>query len=207
MIVLIDNSINQTQKTYVPYIISYLDHHKISYTIVQGNIQGLQHLKQIAHKVQGIIMSGSPLMLPSNPKPEQYICNVYCLKTLRHIPILGICFGCQLIHTFFGGSLYDLQRVHCRKFFTTADSTATLPWFQHNGQKAQFCCKYLPDTKPIKTLRTHMFVTIPSSDSPLPCVIQHKKRPILGVMFHPEAITETHWVLDYFLDLKKFPSS
>jgi anthranilate/para-aminobenzoate synthase component II len=204
MIVVIDNTRNQKVQMFFPKLIKYLNKNDIDHCIIEGDINGLNELKKILKKknviVSGIILSGSPIMLNESSNVEDYICNLYCLKNLINIPILGICFGCQLINVYFGGNLYDLHEVKCLKMHIEPNDKNNEMWNSLNGN-AQFCCRYLPQCVPNKHLNTLMYVN--EKGLKLPCVIQHKKRNIIGVMFHPEALKKTHKVLDHFIeDLK-----
>jgi anthranilate/para-aminobenzoate synthase component II len=200
MIVVVDNTRNQKVKMYFPKLIKFLDDNKTSYVIVNGDIDGLKDMKKLLNKKQdaidGIILSGGPIMLDETSNIDDYICNLYCLKHLINIPILGICFGCQLINMVYGGNLYDMLEVQCTKL--NIEGTDDV-WRSLDG-KAKFCCRYLPNCVPSKHLETLMYVTTPMNDKKLPCVIKHKKKNITGVMFHPEALHKTKKVLYDFLN-------
>lgn len=199
MIVVIDNTRNQKVKMFFPKLIKYLNKNDIDHCIIEGDTKGLNELKKILNNkkitLDGIIMSGSPIMLNEASNVEDYICNLYCLKNLVDIPILGICFGCQLINVYFGGNLYDMSEVKCIKMHIKPNNDTYL-WNSLTGN-AQFCCRYLPQCVHNKHLNTVMNVDY--NNKHLPCVIQHKTRNIIGVMFHPEALKTTHKVLDYFI--------
>ena len=200
MIVVIDNTRNQKVKMFYPKLINFLESKRTSYTVINGDVNGLSELKKLLHKkhdtIRGIILSGSPIMLNETSNVEDYICNLYCLKHLIHIPILGICFGCQLINMYFGGTLHDMLEVKCIKMDIEGSDDK---WQFLNG-KAQFCCRYVPKCVPVKHLETLMVVKINDENMILRCVIQHKKKNILGVMFHPEALKRTHKILHEFID-------
>lgn len=200
MIIVVDNTRNQKVKMYFPKLINFLESNKTSYVIVNGDIDGLKELKKLLNKkqgaIKGIVLSGGPIMLDETSNIDDYICNLYCLKHLIHIPILGICFGCQLINMVFGGNLYDMLEVKCVKM--NIEGTDDV-WCSLNG-RAQFCCRYLPNCVPSKHLDTLMYVTTPMNDKKLPCLIKHKKKNITGVMFHPEALHKTHKVLYDFVN-------
>lgn len=201
MIVVIDNTKNQKVKMFFPKLIKYLNDNNIKHCIVEGNTSGMNELKNIVNNrkinLDGVIMSGSPIMLDELSNVEEYVCNLYCLKHLTNIPILGICFGCQLINVFFGGTLHDMSEVKCTKMHVVSMDNNEL-WSSINGT-AQFCCRYLPKYIPNKQMNSLMYVNY--DNMKLPCVMQHKTRKIIGVMFHPEALKRTHKVLDYFIKI------
>jgi anthranilate/para-aminobenzoate synthase component II len=196
VIVLIDNSMKQRVKMFLPKLIEYLDSKsdKIKYKVVRGDVDGLQKLKEIQGEMQidGVIMSGSPLMPTEATDVKDYVCNLYCLKNMTKTPILGICFGCQLIHLFFGGKLLDLGHVTCKRMKVTKHNQDFL-----DIKEGKFCARYLPLDTPSKSLEVLMTVNI---DTSFPCVIKHRKRDVMGVMFHPEALKSTHKFLDAFID-------
>lgn len=188
---------------FFPKLVKYLHNNNIKHIILDGNVNGLNKLKKLinndAFSITGIILSGSPIMLNDSSNVEDYICNLYCLKHLSHIPILGICFGCQLINLYFGGNLYDMSEVKCSQMHIethNVNNKINKIWNLMTGN-AQFCCRYLPKRVPHKHLTIFMYVK--ENNIKLPCVIQHNEKNITGVMFHPEAIKKTNLVLDEFI--------
>lgn len=198
VVVLIDNSMKQRVKMFLPKLIKYLDSKsEIRYIIVKGDVSGLQELKKIKETkvIDGVIMSGSPLMPTEDTNVEDYICNLYCLNHMTKTPILGICFGCQLIQLFFGGKLLDLGHVICEKMKVT-----TIQDGFGDVAKGKFCARYMPLDTPSSPLEVLMTVNVDGFDNTFPCAIKHHKRNIYGVMFHPEALKSTHKVIDAFID-------
>lgn len=184
MLLVIDNTKQQKTKMFLPKLCAYLEANSIPFEVLPGDTTGIAIIKSKLH-IDGVIMSGSPLML-NNAKKEEYAACLYCLKHLKSTPILGICFGCQLINVYMGGNLHDMGYVHCASYMVTELSF-----------KAKFCARYLPKDVPSSKMKTLMSVVIEGVK--YPCYIQHKRRPLYGVMFHPEALKVTHVVLDKFL--------
>ena len=100
-----------------------------------------------------------------------------CFK--NNIPILGICFGCEIIALAFGGTIVRLKQPArqmtnvqiLRRNPLVSDSRALRVFESH-----VYCIARLPDD----------FVRLGSSISCQNEIISHKSKPIFGVQFHPE---------------------
>ena len=62
-------------------------------------------------KITGIILSGSPMMLHKDTI-SNYNYNIFYMLNLN-VPILGICFGSQLLTIINGGTLKPINRFIC----------------------------------------------------------------------------------------------
>ena len=140
--------------------------------------------------VIGIILSGGPNSVydagaPTLPLP---------LFDLN-IPILGICYGMQLISYKLGGIVtahekkeYGLTEIEIK---SDSDLTHGLPkafsvWMSHGDQVTK-----LPDG----------FVSLASSKTTEHAMMKHEKKPIYGIQFHPEVRHTEHGttLLDHFV--------
>lgn len=206
MFIIIDNTYQQKTLQFLPKLLDYFQHRHIDYIVIKGNAEGLKQLDKIRKtnkSIHGLILSGSPIMLPEvshgASNMQQYITNIECIKTLsKSIPTLGICFGCQLMNLMFGGTLENVggNRVICETLPIVTKEQC------HKGlippSKAKFCCKYMPRevSKQFATI-----ATVDINDKEYSCMVKHKRRPLYGCMFHPEALKSTHHVLDTFLTI------
>ena len=133
-------------------------------------------------KVKGIILSGGPSTVtkkkfPSIPK------SIFSKK----IPILGICYGLQLIAKLFGGSIKSLKRKRefgravlskkkisllTKNFFTNTNKSV---WMSHQDAVVKLPKK---------------FKIIASTKESKLTIIENTKNKIYGIQFHPE-VTHT----------------
>jgi anthranilate/para-aminobenzoate synthase component II len=197
MYIIIDNSKKQKTQMFFPLLVAYFVRNKHNYIILDGdkaNIAKLQEIKKQGINVKGIILGGSPLMLDEGISQDDYKTNLYCLKHFQHTPILGICFGCQVINSFYGGSFVSLKYVHCKKYRVEPLHNDN----KFNAFNAQFCAKYMPNILG-KDLLPICSVIINKNN--YICGFKHKTKNIYGVMFHPEANQQTHIILDNFIKM------
>ena len=128
-----------------------------------------------ARKPMGIIFTGGPnsVYLESSPKIGKEIFEL-------GIPVLGICYGCQLIANLLGGEVATAENCEYGKTITSyeADSElfAELPdknisWMSHTD-----CVTRLPDG----------FRRTAYSDNCPIAAFECKSRKIYGMQFHPE---------------------
>ncbi len=127
------------------------------------------------HNPKGIIFSGGPASVyqPDAPKPDE---RVYQLG----LPILGICYGLQVITDYFGGKVVKADRHEYGKaeleILDNSDLFSGLPnkidvWMSHGDKVVELPKGFEPIAK--------------TENSPFASV-RDKKRKIWGVQFHPE---------------------
>ena len=145
-------------------------------------IQELYKIKDFS-QIKGIILSGGPSSVTKKKYPR-----IPKEILLKKIPILGICYGLQLIAKIFGGSVKSLKKrrefgraillkkgnsLLLNKFFYKKNNSV---WMSHQDNVSK-----LP----------HGFkVTASTKDSKF-TIIENKMNHIYGIQFHPE-VTHTH---------------
>ncbi len=126
----------------------------------------------------GIIFTGGPnsVYLPDSPKPDPGIFDL-------GIPILGICYGCQLMAEMLGGRVVPAQDASAREYGKTATNFDTdcilfrsipeesITWMSHSDYLAQ--------------VPSGFRVTARSASCPT-AGIADEARSLFGVQFHPE---------------------
>ncbi|MFZ5390774.1 MAG: glutamine-hydrolyzing GMP synthase, partial [Patescibacteria group bacterium] len=130
-------------------------------------------LKQI-NKIQGLILSGGPRSVINNPLKY----NKQILKLNR--PILGLCYGHQLIAHVWGGQImpsqireYGLANLTIKKDHPLIKDLpkTSVVWMSHGDSVTK-----LPKN----------FITLGSTPTLKQAIIAHKSKPIFGLQFHPE---------------------
>ncbi len=128
-------------------------------------------------KPTGVVLSGGPASVPveGSPLPDPAVLEL-------DIPILGICYGLQVIGQLMGGKVHPATHREYGKatmtqfdpegLFHGLESDLTV-WMSHGDQ--------------IKTLPPD-FINIGASENSPICAIKHSTRPIYGLQFHPEVV-------------------
>ena len=141
-------------------------------------------------KIAGFVLSGGPASVtePESPRMKKEFYK-------QNIPILGICYGMQLLADIFGGKLVKSDmREYGRAIFSTSNSS---PLFANVNRMSQVWMSHgdsiskLPDG----------FHLIGSTESLETAAIANEKENIYGVQFHPEVYhtTEGKKIIDNFL--------
>jgi GMP synthase (glutamine-hydrolysing) len=136
---------------------------------------------QIKTNIRGIILSGGPLNV------YQLNNNLFDKKILKlGIPILGICFGHQILTKFNGGKVkqskhreFGLANIHKKN-----DSVLTKNFFNKNTKKV-----WMSHADQVSKL-PKTFKVVASSENSKFAIVESKISKFFGVQFHPE-VTHT----------------
>ena len=126
---------------------------------------------------RGIILSGGPSSVYESqaplPSPELFELN---------IPILGICYGLQVMAHLLGGEVVHAPRREYGRAEIVIDDTSDLfhrlddhltVWMSHGDH--------------LTKLPTDFIIIGHTANSPL-AAMRHKRRPLFGIQFHPEVV-------------------
>jgi len=136
---------------------------------------------QIKHNIKGIILSGGPLNV------YQLNNRLFDKKVLNlGIPILGICFGHQILSKFNGGKVKQSKH---REFglaniYKKNESLLTKNFFNKSIKKV-----WMSHADQVSKLPKN-FKVIASSENSKFAIVEGKKDKLFGVQFHPE-VTHT----------------
>lgn len=124
--------------------------------------------------VKGIILSGGPSSVHENDSPRPHP-GIFSMG----VPVLGICYGHQLVVDKFGGKVLNANREYGSSALEIDDSdgllggigTSVRAWMSHGDEASQ-----LPDG----------FKVIAHTSASKAAAIANTQRSVYGVQFHPE---------------------
>ena len=129
---------------------------------------------------QGIIFSGGPASVYEKKAP---LCDPALLK--MGIPILGICYGMQLIAQLLGGEVTHSEKREYGKAKLTLDKRGKL--FKGLGKGGNQLVVWMSHGDHVKTLPTGFYAIAHSKNTPFAAIEEAQKR-IYGLQFHPEVV-------------------
>ncbi|MBW2996840.1 gamma-glutamyl-gamma-aminobutyrate hydrolase family protein [Candidatus Woesearchaeota archaeon] len=143
----------------------------------KNQIKSLSDIDSVEfNKFSGIIISGSGLSAKSYMNKFKFV------KELK-IPILGICFGHQVIGLLYGSEIYTMKRDKGKHEIELLEESKL---FNAHGKNHFF---EVENHREAITLPRN-FVWLATSNSCKIEAMNHKKKNIYGVQFHPEVSGE-----------------
>jgi GMP synthase (glutamine-hydrolysing) len=127
--------------------------------------------------VRGIILSGGPSSVYERDAPR---CNEQIFQI--GIPVLGICYGHQLIAHIFGGNVKRAQKMEYGVTEVVIDKRDRI---LKNHQRVEKVWSSHGDT--VLSLPEDFEVLAHTKNCPV-AAFRHKKKPIYGVQWHPEVV-------------------
>jgi GMP synthase (glutamine-hydrolysing) len=138
----------------------------------------MEEVKVMAPK--GVILSGGPASVYERKAP---LCDPKLLK--MGIPILGICYGMQLIGRLLGGEVSHSEKREYGKAKLVLDRRGKL--FKGLGRKGSELVVWMSHGDQIRTL-PYGFHTIAHSKNTPFAAIEDPEKKIYGLQFHPEVV-------------------
>ena len=145
-----------------------------------------------AKEVAGIIISGAPILV-TEENMEPYIASSNWIKT-TNIPLLGICFGHQLIGIQFGSIAKKMKEDREMSEIEIFESSPIFSRLPRVIQMQEDHCEFI-------SVPNH-FKLLASSDNCFHEAMQHEEKVIFGIQFHPE-VSGNHgsMIIENFLKL------
>ena len=183
-----------------PRIINILQKQNIKYIII-SNVEELNNIilnkKEI---IKGIILSGGPLCLSEELSIKSINKNIIALLNFSDIPILGICFGFQIMAASYGGliepmdipeeGIYSINIDNSNPLFYGLNNTINV--FQSHNDK-------LVKIPPLFNVISISKILLKNQNIIQGIYSKEKKR--YGVQFHPEGLEETKIIINNFIHI------
>lgn len=132
--------------------------------------------KEVLNSVQGVIISGAPLLITEQDiKP--YLEKIDWIKSTE-IPVLGICFGHQLIGLTFGAFGSKMREDRDWQTIEVFEDCVLFEKLPSEFEMMEDHCETISIPAG--------FSLIASSDACVNEAMQHTSLPLFGVQFHPE---------------------
>ena len=111
-ILVIDNTKNLKKAFMTPKLIKCLDDSNVEYKILSDrkDLYEILNSEEEISNILGVILSGGPLCLSEALTIDSINKNIAVLTQLSNTPILGICFGFQVIVACYGGKIISMNR-------------------------------------------------------------------------------------------------
>lgn len=192
LFLVINNTMGDENAMYYNHLISTLKKYNINYKEI-ATLDDIENSINMHLKgnitLLGIFLSGSPLMVTKESIIENL--DTFLMNTLISIrldlPILGICFGSQLINNLYGGKLRKLRKPFCED---------AVVYYDKKKLNGRFCLSYIIDSVPPSfNIIAHALIR----NKLVPCYIKHKNKDIYGCLFHPEYHNETNFIIQDFI--------
>lgn len=190
MILIIDNTKNLEQAKMTPKIIKIIDETGMKYTIISKKEALINLITGDYTFIKGIILSGGPICLSEGCNYSDVSKNILTVTIFKNIPILGICFGYQIISNMFGGIISGLKNRHSglEKIEIVSKSNLILKeelnvFFSHQD----YVSKYPTGFNIIKRKNGDIVG------------IESEKNKIFGYQFHPEGSEDGKKIIITFL--------
>ncbi len=139
---------------------------------------------------KGIILSGSPSSVYADNAPIPSF-DVFA----QNVPVLGVCYGLQLIAHTFGGAVDKAAKREFGRALLHIDEYDGL--FENMDNDSQV---WMSHGDSLTVMPEHFHPIAHTNNAPI-CAVRHDNRPIYGVQFHPEVhhSTEGRKLLQNFL--------
>ena len=168
----------------------------------------------IFRNITGIIISGSSAKLTQiGTDISKYVHILHYLRAFQHVPVLGICFGAQLLLTLYGGALVDnrkytsqsapVQVLKTNKLFRQGDIRPPKTPRRRVGSEvspssntiiASFNFSDIPIMPP-STRKVKPIAWVNGNTTSLAVAYEFERGRVYGCLFHPELNPDTYYII------------
>lgn len=188
-----DNS--QDEKTPVHALVEVLLDMGIPHEVVSS----MEDVRRLRTKIRGIILTGTTVYIGGDRLQEVMALNAGVILQYPKVPVLGICWGFQILCQMYGGILATLPKRNEGAYETRFDTGERDRIMRGLGDKR--ICSYSHNnyvcSLPMgwRTLATSV---APAAGVKLIVATRHTSKPYYGVLFHPEARCDTQRIIQNF---------
>jgi len=196
MFLIIDNTKNLSKAYMTPLLLNVLDKLYVKYKVLsklKDVVDIIENEKK--YKIDGIIISGGPFCLSEGP-PSQ---NNKSLKVLEHFtetPILGICFGFQLMAYYYGGKIERMDKEKTNVSTVNIKRSDSV-LFRNNTDKVVV---YQSHKDYVAEIPDKFIITSVDKYDGTVQSIESNELLRYSVQFHPEGLEHSVFVLKNFVD-------
>jgi GMP synthase-like glutamine amidotransferase len=181
-LLIVDNTKDLENAKMTPKLLQILDDMKIEYEVVSSRHEVWEQLERLGSDpthFSGMVLTGGPLCLSESTYISDLSKNILIFLETS-LPILGICFGYQVMAAAYGADLEKMKQkktgwqtvTHCvHPLFRGIPEN--IPMFQNHHD----CVRLVP----------FGFTRIAWDDEGVVQAIAHRSKPLYGCQFHPEA--------------------
>lgn len=195
MILIIDNTKNLNKAYMTPKLLLYLDKLNIKYKLVSERAEVNFILSQFKENIYGCILTGGPLCLSEELTIASINKNIAVLLELKNIPVLGICFGFQIMAASYGGEIQSMNKEDTGIFEINKINESVLL----DGLETNF--KVFQSHKDMVVKAPSSFNIIAKDNKNIIQIIENVEDKRWGVQFHPEGLKETQIILKNFINI------
>jgi len=195
MILIVDNTKNLNKAYMTPKLLLYLKKLKINYVLVSKRDEVNNIIYKFKNNIKGAILTGGPLCLSEELTITSINKNIAILLQLKNIPILGICFGFQIMAASYGGEIKSMNQEDNGIFKINKIKNSILL----KGLKNNF--NVYQSHKDIVVKLPNTFNIIGIDNKNIIQIIENIEEKRWGVQFHPEGLHETQIIIKNFIDI------
>ncbi len=197
MILLIDNTKNLKEAFMTPKLLGCLEKTGVKFMVASTRTDVNIILDTYIKDIKGIILSGGPLCLSEELTISLINKNIAVVLRLKNIPILGICFGFQLLVASYGGHIVSMDRESKGVKKVQILSRGSRIFKNINNEYIDVFQSHKDTVNDVPP----NFDIIVIDENNIIQGIENKNLNIWGFQFHPEGLESTTQLIYNFLDL------
>jgi len=194
-ILIVDNTKNLKKAFMTPKLMKCLENKDVKYKILSEREDLYNILCNDLQNIFGIILSGGPLCLSEALEIDSINKNIALLTQLKDIPILGICFGFQVMAASYGGKIISMKREDTGKVVIYTKNYSKL----FKGLGKEFIA-YQSHKDKVREVPPKFRIIAKSSNGIIQG-IENIELKRYGCQFHPEGLFRTNIIIFNFIDI------